>query len=153
SGAAEAEPHFGKRMFEEYMGRRYYTFAHKGWRFIVLDSVGITAERQYTGLVDAEQLIWLKNELNTIGRQTPIILITHIPLFTGYMQYGSLTKVLPQDALVVMNARDLADIIDGYNVKAVLQGHLHVREVIDNRRGCQYITSGAVCGNWWRGPR
>jgi 3',5'-cyclic AMP phosphodiesterase CpdA len=153
SGVSDKDPHFGKRLFEEFMGRRYYTFAHKGWRFIVLDSVGVTPLRQYIGMIDVDQLAWLKNELAAMGRQIPIVIVSHIPLFTAYMQYGSLTKVLPQDALVVMNARDVADAIEGYNVKAVLQGHLHVREVIDNRKGCRYITSGAVCGNWWRGAR
>jgi hypothetical protein len=38
------------------------------------------------------------------------------------------------------------------NPKMVLQGHTDIREsVIYN--GCQFITSGAVCGRWWKGPR
>ncbi len=35
---------------------------------------------------------------------------------------------------------------------AVLQGHTHVNEIV-SYKGTQYITSGAVCGNWWHGPR
>jgi 3',5'-cyclic AMP phosphodiesterase CpdA len=153
SGVSPSDPHFGKRLFEEEMGRRRYSFTHKGWQFIVLDSVGITPKRQYTGIIDAEQLGWLSRELASAGKQTPIVVITHIPLFTAYMQYGSLTQVLSREELVVTNAADVAGILNGYNVKAVLQGHTHIREVIDNNKGCRYITSGAVCGNWWRGPR
>jgi predicted phosphodiesterase len=37
-------------------------------------------------------------------------------------------------------------------VKAVLQGHTHIIENIEYQ-GCQYITSGAVSGGWWRGDR
>ncbi len=153
SGVSVSDPNFGKRLFEAEMGRRHYSFAHKGWRFIVLDSIGITPERQYTGIIDAEQLIWLRNELESVGKRAPIVVISHMPLFTAYMQYGSLTKVLTKDALVVMNAPEVAAMLEDYNVKAVLQGHLHIREVIDNGKGCKFITSGAVCGNWWRGPR
>jgi|SRR5579863_963173 len=153
SGVFESDPHFGKRLFEAEIGPRHYSFTHKGWLFIVLDSIGITPERQYTGIVDAEQLAWLRRELELAGRTAPVVVISHMPLFTAYMQYGSLTQVLARDALVVTNATEVAAILDGYNVKAVLQGHIHVREVIDNNKGCRYITSGAVCGNWWRGPR
>jgi 3',5'-cyclic AMP phosphodiesterase CpdA len=144
---------FGKRLFQEHIGRRYYSFAHKGWYFLALDSIGITRDRQYTGYVDSEQLEWLKRELAMIGKSAPIVVVTHMPLVTGYLAYGSLTKLLPPDALVVSNAREVLDILQPYNVKTVLQGHLHVREVVDNALGCRYITSGAVCGNWWRGPR
>ena len=41
---------------------------------------------------------------------------------------------------------------EGHNVVAVLQGHLHVNEVVV-LKNTQYILSGAVCGNWWRGVR
>jgi hypothetical protein len=36
-------------------------------------------------------------------------------------------------------------------VIAVLQGHSHINEIV-LWRGVPYITSGAVCGNWWHGP-
>ena len=42
------------------------------------------------------------------------------------------------------------DLFSGYKLKAVLQGHTHVREVVEYN-GCRYITPGAVCGNWWKG--
>ncbi len=35
---------------------------------------------------------------------------------------------------------------------AVLQGHTHINETVW-WRDTPYITSGAVCGNWWRGSR
>ena len=42
--------------------------------------------------------------------------------------------------------------IETANVLAVLQGHTHVNEVVAYKN-TQYITSGAVCGNWWHGAR
>jgi hypothetical protein len=35
-------------------------------------------------------------------------------------------------------------------VLGVLQGHTHVNETVV-WKGVPYITSGAVCGNWWHG--
>jgi hypothetical protein len=43
-------------------------------------------------------------------------------------------------------------LFEGHNVLAVLQGHTHVNERVD-WHGVPYITSGAVCGNWWHGTR
>jgi predicted phosphodiesterase len=56
------------------------------------------------------------------------------------------------NTMTVANAPDVLQIFENANVLAVLQGHTHVNEVV-NYRNMQYITSGAVCGNWWRGPR
>jgi len=39
----------------------------------------------------------------------------------------------------------------GTNRILVLQGHLHVSELL-HWRGATFITGGAVCANWWRGP-
>ena len=40
----------------------------------------------------------------------------------------------------------------GYNVLGVLQGHTHINENV-TYHDVPYITSGAVCGNWWKGVR
>jgi Icc protein len=153
SGVSTKDQYFGKQLFQELIGRRYYSFQRQGWHFLVLDSIGIGDNRQYTGIVDLAQIEWLKTELAAIGTTAPIVVVTHIPLVTAYLQYGSLNKILPPNALVVANSRQVMEILDRYNVKAVLQGHLHVREIVDNGKGCRFITSGAVCGNWWLGPR
>ncbi len=54
-------------------------------------------------------------------------------------------------ALVCTNANDLFGEIKGHNIKAVLAGHLHRLERLA-LNGVPFINSGAVCGNWWRGP-
>lgn len=153
SGIAPGDRYFGKRLYEEFIGPRFYSFDHKGWHFVVLDSVEITSDRQYRAGVDAAQLQWLKADLAALTPRTPVIVTTHIPLVTGYLQYGSLNEVLRPDALVVSNAREVWSVLKSYNVKALLQGHLHVREAVSNVNGCCFYTLGAVCGNWWRGPR
>ena len=46
----------------------------------------------------------------------------------------------------------MLEILWPYRPKAVLQGHTHIREKVIYR-DCQFLTSGAVCGNWWKGAR
>src|SRR5262249_16313183 len=79
SGVATNDPLYGKRMFEDRIGRRYGSFDHKGWHFVLLDSIGTTPDRRYIGRIDDEQLAWLRVDLSKIGR-APIVVVTHIPL-------------------------------------------------------------------------
>lgn len=144
------DPMYGKKMFEDRIGPRFSSFDHKGWHFILLDSIGVE-DRKYIGLVDAEQIDWLKRDLEKTGKTTPIVVLTHIPLTTGIVQFIS-GRGVSLDGWVVTNSRDVLALLSDYNVKAVLQGHTHVRETLDYK-GCQYITSGAVSGNWWKGAR
>ncbi len=149
SNVAANDPQYGKKMFEDKIGPRYQSFDHKGWHFILLDSIG-AAGRQFIGEIDETQFDWLKRDLTKTGTRTPIVILTHIPIATTMLQF--IRENEPIEAWVIDNAREVLDVLSKYNVKAVLQGHTHVREVV-HYKGCQYITSGAVAGNWWRGER
>jgi Icc protein len=151
SGVAASDPLYGKKMFEDRIGKRYSTFAHKGWHFVLLDSIGTTPDRTFIGMVDEEQLGWLAETLKPIGTTAPIVVMTHVPVVSAVMQIVPDPWKTPQ-TYVLQNSIDVLKILAPYNVKMVLQGHTHIREeVIYN--GCRFITSGAVCGNWWKGPR
>ncbi|MBC7924737.1 MAG: metallophosphoesterase [Bryobacteraceae bacterium] len=150
SGGRPDTPGYGKKMFEDHIGKRYYTFDHKGWKFIALDSVHLTPNGSFIGGIDDEQLTWLKNTLGTIEKTTPLVVLTHIPLVTGFLHFAS--SPASSQMLVVTNAQDVLDLLWSHNLKAVLQGHTHVRETV-LYNGCQFITSGAICGNWWKGLR
>lgn len=46
SGVAPTDPGYGKKMYEDRIGARtYYSFDHKGYHFIVLDSIFPTPDR------------------------------------------------------------------------------------------------------------
>jgi predicted phosphodiesterase len=76
--------------------------------------------------------------------------MTHIPLLTAYLPLDDLK--VTKEIMTVANCREVLDLLWPYRLKAVLQGHTHVRETV-TYNGCQFITSGAVSGNWWRGAR
>jgi 3',5'-cyclic AMP phosphodiesterase CpdA len=151
SGILASDPLYGKKMFEDRIGQRFSSFEHKGWHFLLLDSIGTTPQREFIGLIDEDQLAWLRTELRSIGPIKPIIVMTHVPLLSAVLQ------IVPDpwktaSTYLVTNSQEVLGILRPYNVKAVLQGHTHICEnVIYN--GCQFLTSGAVCGNWWKGPR
>jgi hypothetical protein len=117
----------------------------------VLDSIGITSDRAYEGRIDGAQLKWLAADLNAVASGTPVIVSVHIPLVTAYLAYMPEMPIPPpHHSLSVANANEVLDLFAGHNVLGVLQGHTHVNETVI-WKGVPYITSGAVCGNWWRG--
>ncbi len=153
SGVTDADPLYGKKMFEERFGKTYYSFDHKGVHFIVLDSIGFTADRAYEGRVDAAQLAWLGADLKALPAQTPVIVSVHIPLVTAFDSYVPVPAEAPKHhGLSVANSSEVIALFEGHNVLGVLQGHTHINEKVV-WHGVPYITSGAVCGNWWHGVR
>ena len=153
SGVSPTDPLYGKKYFEDHFGKLFYSFDHKGVHFIVLDSIGITADRAYEGRVDPAQLTWLAADLKALPAATPIVVTIHIPLVTAFDSYGTPpSKPSAHHGLSVANAYEVLPLFEGHNVLAVLQGHTHINEVV-TWHGIPYITSGAVSGNWWHGTR
>jgi 3',5'-cyclic AMP phosphodiesterase CpdA len=150
SGVKPEDPDFGKGWFEERFGKRYRSFTHQGWHFVLLDSVRV-ANRGFTGGIDAEQLAWLKADLAALPQGTPVVAVTHVPLVSAALQIVPDTWKSPETYLIV-NSVEVLETFKPYNLKAVLQGHTHIRESVVHR-GVQFLTSGAVCANWWKGPR
>jgi 3',5'-cyclic-AMP phosphodiesterase len=154
SGVAPTDPGYGKKMYEDRVGAHtYYSFDHKGYHFIVLDSIRPTPDRFWEGRIDEAQLHWLSEDLSRIEPHAPVVVITHVPLITGYLAYGPKPDGTPRyDTVSVANSSEVIALFEGRNILAVLQGHLHINELV-NYKNCQYVCCGAVCGNWWHGPR
>jgi 3',5'-cyclic-AMP phosphodiesterase len=153
SGVAPTDPLYGKKLFEERFGKPYYSFDHKGVHFVVLDSIGLTEDHAYEGRVDPAQLAWLAADLKTVPTERPIIVSVHIPLVTAFNSYVPPPAIAAKhNGMTVANAYEVIALFEGHNVLGVLQGHTHINERVV-WKGVPYITSGAVCGNWWHGTR
>ena len=151
SGVLPTDPLYGKKFFEDHFGRLYYAFDHRGVHFIVLDSIGITADRNYEGRIDQQQLAWLGADLAALPAGTPVIVVGHIPLVTAFDNYLPPPEhPSPYHKNSVVNAYEVIALLSGHNVLGVLQGHTHINETVLSR-GIPYITGGAVSGNWWHG--
>lgn len=147
-------PDYGKKWWQKRLGlkQRFASFDHKGWRFITLDSVQVDNTGKWWGEIDAEQMTWLDTLLRGTEKTQPIVVLTHVPLLTIHGLYVNGTTEAMTSGTIVKNGKEFKEMIQGRNVKAVLQGHTHVVEECDYL-GTRYITTGAVSGEWWKGPR
>ena len=142
-----------RSIYLSYMGlkRTYYSFDAVGYHFIILDSIHITEDDyQYQGFIRPEQLEWLQQDLAAVSKATPIVLVTHIPLLSSFFSASRGATFAAKPNRVVVNNRDVFDAFKNRNLILVLQGHLHVKELI-RWQNTTFITGGAICGKWWRG--
>jgi 3',5'-cyclic AMP phosphodiesterase CpdA len=151
SGADPSHPEYGEKMYEKRIGPSYYSFMHKGWKFMVINSIEDTRRNKYVGLIDSVQIAWIKTELAGTAPETPIVISTHIPFISVMSQRYDGSTVPNDSSLVVYNSSPVLDLFREYNLKLVLQGHLHVLEDI-YYEGVHYLTGGAVSAAWWKGP-
>ena len=153
SGVSPRDPGYGKKLYEERMGKTYFSFAYQGYLFVVLDSVQPTEDRLWEARIDDAQLDWLGGELRKAGPKAPVVVVSHVPLVSAFASYAEkLSEPSKYSTVTLGNAPQVMNLFEGHNILAVLQGHLHINEHV-SYKSTQYITNGAVCGNWWHGPR
>ena len=151
SGVNPTHPEYGKKMYLKRIGKRYYSFDHKGWHFMVLDSVGETEDRKYKGVVDSAQMEWIKDDLLRVDKNVPIVVSVHIPFITVATQLKSGPLSAIEKTQIINNSNEVLDLFRDHNLTLVLQGHLHFLEDV-YVNGIHFITGGAVCAAWWKGP-
>ncbi len=148
---AAADP---RAVFRERLGvpRTYYSFDALGYHFMILDSIQISGDQyRFHGMIAPEELAWLKQDLGHVAKPTPIIAVTHIPLLTTFHGATEGATFAARPNRVVGNNVEVLEAFSGHNLHLVLQGHMHVKELI-RWRDTTFITGGAVSGKWWRGP-
>ena len=142
-----------RRQFLEHfkLARTYRAFDAGGVHFILLDSVDLTGgDLKYRGFIDSQQLEWLDHTIARIPQGEPIVVASHLPLLTGFYQRTMGAAAAAPANRIVTNSLEVLDRFSEHNLLLVLQGHLHVDELL-RWRGTTFITGGAVCGKWWRG--
>ena len=92
----------------------WYSFDHTGVHFIALVNVmDLTAGG--LGSLGAEQLDWMKRDVQALKSSTPIVLFAHIPLWSVYPEWGWGTDDSAQ-ALALLKR---------FGSVTVLNGHIH----------------------------
>jgi 3',5'-cyclic-AMP phosphodiesterase len=147
SGVNPDNPEYGNKFFELYFGKRYYSFNHKGWHFLILDDVKITDDRKYEGYIDDNELAWIKEDISHIDSITPIVLTAHIPFISTYGATIDAAKGASQSDLI--NVKQVLELFAHHNLKLVLQGHLHYFEDIKENQ-IHFIIGGAISGFSWK---
>ena len=154
SPVSRDHPDFKFGMYERYFGDANYSFDHKGWHFIALNSVDEQNQR-YIRTIHEEQIIWLEEHLTKIDRDTPIVITTHIPFISVYNQIYPRDRRNPAPYPGVDNRNDILDLFENHNLKLVLQGHIHwVEDIYIHETDTRFITGGSIAGRpSWRGFR
>ena len=96
--------------YQELFGPTHYTFDHKGVHFIALDNVSDPA-----GAVGAAQIDWLAADLAKTSPSTPVVVLTHRPLFDLYPQWEWSTK----------DGAKVIDVLLPRKNVTVFYGHIH----------------------------
>lgn len=138
------------------LAKPYYSFNQAGWKFVVLDSVHLDIDGTwYIGKLGDEQFAWLENELKTTDPNTPILVLSHIPILTAtnLIEDNIVNKwVMLGGEMHTDTARIIRLFYQHPNVKLCLSGHIHLREKLVYNN-VTYICNGAVCGAWWEGNK
>jgi len=95
----------------------YYSFDHKGWRYIVLNSMrGRYLHRHF----DDDQMNWLNSQ---VSDEKPVILFFHHPMETDNFNFWA----HPKDLITEENEPQFYKILNKYkiNIKGIFVGHGH----------------------------
>ena len=150
------EPQWGKsRALDEFgIENSYRSFDRAGWHVVVLDSIFPDDETVYQGRLDDEQFDWFAADLKEAGAQTPVLVVSHIPILTvAAVEFEEQIQESPKRRRMTyhQDAKRIVDLFKRHaNVKLCLSGHLHLTERIEYS-GVTYVCGGAVSGNWWKG--
>jgi plastocyanin len=108
----------GRQFLDRYgkgtKGTGWQSFDHKGVHFVgLVNVIGLTAGG--LGILGAEQLKWLEDDLKGRTSSTPVVVFAHIPLWAAYPEWGWATEDSTQ-ALAYLKR---------FGSVTVLNGHIH----------------------------
>jgi 3',5'-cyclic AMP phosphodiesterase CpdA len=108
----------GKAYLERYgkgtKGSGWYSFDDHGVHFIALINV-VNFQAGHEATLGADQLKWLADDLKAVSFSTPVVVFTHIPLWSIYQPWGWGTEDGDQAIAMLRN----------YGSVTVLNGHIH----------------------------
>jgi hypothetical protein len=96
--------------YKEFFGETFYSFDHKGVHFIAVDNVSDPGAR-----IGEEQLRWMKSDLAARPKDSPIVVLTHRPLF----------DLVPKWDWATRDGQEAMDILLQYPKVTVFYGHIH----------------------------
>ena len=103
---------FRQRFLPKSPARGWYSMDYQGVHFIGLFNAGL---EDSFGLLGTDQLAWLKQDLQAVHHDTPLVLFAHVPLYAVYPAWGWYTKDSAQ-ALALLKP---------FSTVTVLNGHIH----------------------------
>lgn len=81
SGPSEVWDALAVETYRRVIGPNYYSFNIGQFHFVVLDDIVYTGANAYNTYVEDVQLSWLEKDLSHVDAATPIVVMTHAPLY------------------------------------------------------------------------
>jgi predicted phosphodiesterase len=137
-------------------GSLYRSWDAGGAHFIILDCIHATPTaaklpHKWYGAIEDAQFDWLCQDLAQVSHQTPLILITHIPLKSTFpLRHDTpQNKKYPFNTIRDADAERVLQALQPYQNAVCLSGHLHENERFQNGN-VQLLNTAAIAGSWWR---
>ena len=137
--------------FRQIIGPTDFSFNIGGIHYILLDNIiyenpdGISGSHTYAARIADEKLEWLKKDLATVDRQTPVFIGMHIPLHTTPTLN---TAGLATTEYNIEEAERFVKCLEGYDVN-ILTGHTHNNFNVTDSEHLREHNIAAVCATWW----
>jgi len=129
--------------YRKTIGKDYYTFDNKGYAFVVSNTQLWKVE------VDKESEkhdLWFKNTLDSIGKNTPVFVVGHYPIFIKSPDEKEVYFNLP-----MATRKKILGLFKEYNVEAYLSGHKH-ETIINNYENIQLVSGETTSKNFDKRP-
>ena len=109
----------------------YYSFNLGKIHYVVLDDInylneavageeysdGVVGSRNYRGVVNEEQMAWLRKDLALVNNETPVVLCLHIPAWGISNSFGYYARL--------DNTYSLCSALKNYSNVHIVSGHTH----------------------------
>lgn len=150
-----------ERTFQNIVGPSYYSFNLGSVHYVVIDNIMVysPADRKYYEQFTEAKLNWLKKDLATVDKDTPIVVTTHAQLSNlGALSSSDTGAAANASTNAAYSARSnnfttFMNCFAGFSKVDVFTGHSHTAYNINySGRSYPHITEHnvpAVCATWW----
>ncbi|MGI8513339.1 MAG: metallophosphoesterase, partial [Solirubrobacteraceae bacterium] len=104
---------FAKELYFAEFEQTPYSFDAAGVHVVALDPTQLLQE---PGFFSRAQLEWLREDLKRAGQDVPSVVFVHYPMSGDYLYVG--------------NQEEFLRAVEGFDVRAVVAGHIHRQEVM-----------------------
>ena len=157
--AGENTDLLAENKYREVFGPTFYSMNIGDTHFVMLDDIvyknerkegaklvpGVVGSRNYDSYIVQEQLEWLKKDLASIDKSTPIIVCMHAPLFARNAK-GEISRGFKKG-----ENEKLIEIIKNFDCVRIFSGHKHQSHFFEvkGRPNITETNVPAICGELW----
>lgn len=150
-----------EQAFRDALGPTYYSFNIGAVHFVVMDNiiynnkpgttfakVGLPGEKDFTVGFTANQMEWLRKDLELQDHSSPLVVCMHDPI---YLRPKNDKQEYKHNFTDPENLKDFLKLVTTFSEIHFLDGHTH-RNFTYRNDSLHIIDHNvsSICGNWWR---